>query len=526
MALTKQSAQFRLVESAVEASKVPFVCGQYIIVTGTEGKGTAFYDPSTGTVLADRITLSPDLTSFLTKSATQGVFKDLVVDDTATTLDVTVKYEAWGEDGVAIEKSVKKSFTKATALSETDTKIPTAKAVYEAIQAAITAATAKGQAELFEVTVAASSTDTAELAKLTGMKQGDIAVCTSVINGDITEKTAYIYSDSKWVALSGNVSAENVYFPQDLLTTSAIGNITLSGGQATIAAGGKNLLDTWEAIFVKETNTGLKTGDPKTAIAGADAVQYIEVGSSASKTVTMSMTDDGSYKYGYTSQTGTAGTAVASSTITNNGSTGVAVDATTPYSMTYKVGSGTATAVTASGTNKNTFVVNSGVQTAKASATISGTMKYGAGKVPVSNLKKMYPAQAIAAGTATASKEIFRWYVPMFHGFKMSGATVANPAAATAADISSLTKDKDSVAYSQTKRTSDTASGSWMQYFIAVPSSYNYNITGAKDTNNLTLDIKKGNKVSITLGTATVEYQVWYINNAAAYDTKGIVITW
>ena len=65
-----------------------------------------------------------------------------------------------------------------------------------------------------------------------------------------------------------------------------------------------------------------------------------------------------------------------------------------------------------------------------------------------------------------------------------------------------------------------------MQYFIAVPSAYNWNITGAKDSNNLTLDIKKGNKVSVTLGTASVEYQTWYINNAAAYDTKNIVITW
>jgi hypothetical protein len=41
--------------------------------------------------------------------------------------------------------------------------------------------------------------------------------------------------------MDGNYNAENVYFDEDLITTSAVGNITLTNGSATIAAAGKNL---------------------------------------------------------------------------------------------------------------------------------------------------------------------------------------------------------------------------------------------------------------------------------------------
>nr|DAP41131.1 MAG TPA: hypothetical protein [Caudoviricetes sp.] len=54
--------------------------------------------------------------------------------------------------------------------------------------------------------------------------------------------------------MDGNYNAENVYFDEDLMTTSAIGNITLSNGQATIPAVGKNLKEVFQTIFVKESN--------------------------------------------------------------------------------------------------------------------------------------------------------------------------------------------------------------------------------------------------------------------------------
>lgn len=360
--------------------------------------------------------------------------------------------------------------------------------------------------------------------------------------------------------MDGNYSAENVYFPEDLLTTSAIGNITLSGGQATIAAEGKNLLDTWQTIFVKETNTGLKTADPSAQYAG-HSLKYIEVGSSATETVTMSLKDDGSYKYGYTTETGAAGT--AAKTVVNNGSTGVTVDATTPFSLSYKVGSGTATSITATGASKNTFVVDSGVQTVKTSATITGTMKHGAGYTPVSNLKKMYPAQAIAAGSkSVAAFEIYRWYVPILWGFsatatdefnKMTGAQLLAAFKSHRGITSGNTSGGDwedgydsklhpdawrvgnnyaSPCYTQTKPSYVQAKAPWANFFVAVPSSYNWSIptdgSGFVDDNGLPHTVTKGNKVTIAIGTASIEYQIWFVHYAenGAYATKGIKIKW
>lgn len=516
--LSKTTSHFKFIEldSTILIGDVPFVAGQYIVASD----GKAYYDPSSGSAVADRIELSPDLTGFVTKVAGNGMVKGFNVSQQSdgniqlkiTYTDSSTGQEAYLTQTMAISQTV----------AEDSKSLVSSAAIYEAIQAAITTATNKAAAVLFEVDV--TSDDTTALATITKMKQGDIAVCVKTINGDKKQRTAYMYDNKVWKALDGNYSADNVYFADDLITTSAVGNITLSGGQATIAASGKNLTDVWQSIFVKETNTGLLKTQPSAKFSG-NTLKYIQVGSSSSETVTMSMADDGEYLYGYTTQAGSAG--ASAKNIVNNKTTGVKVDATAPFALSYQIGSGTATAVTATGDNKNTFTVNSGVQTVKTSAKITGTMKHGAGYTPVSNLKKMYPAQAISAGTKNvASFEIFRWYIPMFHGFKLSGSTIATPNNLTEANVKSLSKDIDATAYNQTKRTSDAASGSWMQYFIAVPSAYNWNITGAKDSNNLTLDIKRGNKVSVTLGTASVEYQIWYINNAAPYDTKNIVITW
>ena len=62
----------------------------------------------------------------------------------------------------------------------------------------------------------------------------DIFVVKTLISGDKYSFTAYVYNGTAWAAMDGNYNAENVYFDEDLLTTSEIGNITLTNGQATI----------------------------------------------------------------------------------------------------------------------------------------------------------------------------------------------------------------------------------------------------------------------------------------------------
>lgn len=344
---------------------------------------------------------------------------------------------------------------------------------------------------------------------------GDVGIVKTLIAGDKYSYTCYIWNGEDWRAADGNYNAENVYFDEDLITTSAIGNITLSGGQGTVAAAGKNLKDVWEAIFVKE-DTDITVNKPTVTLTGSTSTQYIEVGSS--KTATIGITyEDGSYEYGYTTEEGEAGQSAIS--VVNNGTTGASVTGYTLKHGTEEI------APTATG--GNSFTVNSGVQSSKASYTVSGTAAYGQGYVPVSNLKKMYPAKRITAGTTDAkTAELFRWYIPMYHGFKYDENVIANPATVDASTIKGLTAVTGANAYNQTKPTGGTATKSWRQYFVAVPASYGASKPSAKDGNNIDCTVLAASDVTLSFNGVEVLYNVYYINNAAAYDTLKVVLTW
>lgn len=347
----------------------------------------------------------------------------------------------------------------------------------------------------------------------TTAKKDDIFVVKSLISTGKYSYTAFVYTGSAWAAMDGNYNAGNVYFDRDLLTTVATGNITLTNGQATVPATGKNLYELWETINVKE-DTDISVTKPSVSVSGS--VKYIEVGGSSSQDVTVTY-EDGSYEYGYTTETGEAGDN-ANNTV-NNGTTGANV---TGYILTD--GSNAIEPKTSGG---NTFTVDSGIKTAKASMTVKGSATYDDGYIPVSNLKKMYPAKKITAGTtAEVPKELFRWYVPMFYGFKYGSALINDPANISEAEIKALSIVKDATAYNQTKPASATATGSWKQFFVAVPAGYNAELSGISDSNKLPLTIGKATNVTMTFGTASIEYEIWYVALDADYDTKALTLTW
>ena len=345
-------------------------------------------------------------------------------------------------------------------------------------------------------------------------KKDDIFVVKTLISTGKYSYTAFVYTGTAWAAMDGNYNASNVYYDQDLITTTPVGNITLENGQATISATGLNMIDLWNAIYVSE-DKDISVTKPTVSVGGT--LKYVEVGSSTSQDVTVTY-EDGKYEYGYTEETGEEG-ATASVTV-NNGTTGANV---TGYALT----DGT-NAIDPKTEGGNTFTVNSGVKTAKGSMSVKGSATYDDGYIPVSNLKKMYPAKAISAGTTDeVSKELFRWYVPMFYGFKYNGALIADPANITEAEIKALgTTVKDSTAYNQTKPTSATATASWRQFFVAVPSGYNAELSGISDSNKLPLTIGKAKNVTMTFGTASIEFEIWYVALDADYDTKALTLTW
>ncbi len=345
-------------------------------------------------------------------------------------------------------------------------------------------------------------------------KKDDIFIVKTLISDIKYSYTAYVYNGSAWAAMDGNYNAGNVYFDRDLLTTVETGNVKLTNGQATIPATGKNIYELWETIHVEE-DTDISVTNPTVSVSGS--LKYIEVGSSASQDVTVSY-EDGSYEYGYTEETGEEGD-TATATVNNN-TTGANV---TGYVLT----DGT-NAILPKTEGGNTFTVDSGVKTAKGNMSVKGSATYDDGFIPVSNLKKMYPAKAISAGTtAEVSKELYRWYVPMFYGFKYDGALIADPANITEAEIKALgSVVKDANAYNQTKPTSATATASWRQFFVAIPTGYNAELSGISDSNKLPLTIGKAKNVTMTFGTASIEFEIWYVALDADYDTKALTLTW
>jgi len=49
---------------------------------------------------------------------------------------------------------------------------------------------------------------------------GDIVIIKDLIINDKWQYTAYVYDDGSWHAMDGNYDASNVYFNEDLITTS------------------------------------------------------------------------------------------------------------------------------------------------------------------------------------------------------------------------------------------------------------------------------------------------------------------
>ena len=122
---------------------------------------------------------------------------------------------------------------------------------------------------------------------------GDIIIIKDLISERKWQYSAYVFDNSEWHAMDGNYNAENVYFDEDLITTTAVGNITLTDGQATIAATGKNLKQVFETIFVKEENP--KTTKPSVNLIFNNAKAY-EVGTQVAPTYSATF-NSGTYSY-------------------------------------------------------------------------------------------------------------------------------------------------------------------------------------------------------------------------------------
>ena len=316
-------------------------------------------------------------------------------------------------------------------------------------------------------------TDAQALSTIESPKDGDTAIIKRVISGDKFSYTAYVY-DGAWKAMDGNYNAENVYFADNLTYTAPIGVLTVpSSGSGTIASSGKNVKDVLASILAKEKNP--VTTQPSASMSSSNIGAY-EVGTNMAIQYSLS-TDPGSYTYGP--------------------DTGVTFSG-------HKATFNNETVTGASGTFTSVQVTDS------TNLSISGSVDYSDGAIPVTNLGNNYTSGQIEHGTKTLSKGTLTGYRNWFYGYKAGGATI---------DVSALDSAKIRALTPQNGSFPGTLSTDKMQQmFFAIPKGRKTEVSVANNVNGAPCTVTKVTDVMVEGANHfdAVAYDVWYVNNAAA----------
>lgn len=307
----------------------------------------------------------------------------------------------------------------------------------------------------------------------------DIFVIKTLISGENYSYRAYVYNGTAWAAMDGNYNAESVYFDEDLVTTSAIGNITLTNGQATIPSTGKNLKEVFNAIFVQEKNPTIT--QPSVNLTFAQAKAY-EVGTSVTPQYSASL-NAGSYQYGPAT-----------------GVTATAWEVTDTAGHNANTASGSFAAVTVADDTNYTI-------TAKATHT--------EGAVPKTNVGNDYAAGKIAAGTKTKTSGAITGYRNSFYG------TVEAKDTVTSAVIRGLSgKSGKALTNGATFNVSIPVGA--LRVIIAYPATLR-DVTSIQDVNGMSAEIKPSFAKSTVQveganGATAIDYKVYTLDYANAND--------
>ena len=311
---------------------------------------------------------------------------------------------------------------------------------------------------------------------------GDIAIVKELIADGKRQYTAYVYDGTKWTAMDGNYSAENVYLKDDITLAgnyTQVGNLTKSAsGTATFSVAGKSIAAALMEIFSKRLQPTATQPSCGITLTGAGAK---EVGTLFTPSYTTSF-NPGSYTYGP--------------------ATGVTVS-------TYSVSDGTNTASTATGSFAQLTVEDA------TNYKLTLTVTHTEGVVAKDNLGgTSEPEVKIQAGSKSATSSAVTGYRNMFFG-----TMTTKPVDITSADVRALTtkQAKGNV----TDKSIAIPTGA-LRVIFAVPSDKQ--ITSIKDVNGLNAQILSSfttKKVQVEGANAftPIEYTVYYMDYANVNDT-------
>lgn len=304
------------------------------------------------------------------------------------------------------------------------------------------------QTQVFQIEAQAEQDDPAAIATAVGdavLQSGDIVIIKRVIASEKYQYTAYVYNGISWCAMDGNYNAENVYFDKDLVTTSAVGNITLTNGQATIAAAGKNLKQVFDTIFVKEKNPSVTQPSVEVSLAGAGAK---EVGTKVTPSYSTTF-NGGKYEFGP--------------------ATGC-----NPTSWSVTDSDGSAPLTTATGKFAEITVADD------TNYKVNATVNYSEGAIPVTNVGNEYTSGKIAAGSKSATSSAITGYRNSFYG------TLTEKGELTSDIIRSLGKSNKALTNGNTFDITIPVGA--MRVVFAYPATLK-DVTSVKDVNGLNAEI-------------------------------------
>lgn len=418
--------------------------------------------------------------------------------------------------------------------------------------------------QVFEVEINGGADHAAAITTVVGeatLQNGDVAIVKELIASGKRQYTAYVYADG-WKAMDGNYNAENVYFDEDITITTNVGNITVSNGNGSIPAAGKNLKQVFEAMYTKEDEK-LSITQPSVSFTLSNSGSASgEVGTAVTyPTATLTIGGIGEYEYGCKDKNGTSyGKKETGVTFTN---------------LRAAFGATASSAAEGAYTEQKDVSLTSGSVAYTATATQvteplfldtekSYTFSYSATYVnadeprkPVTNLGNFINAsgkatanyadgtKAIAGSTKTGSSTWkAKGYRKLFWGYKLTPVAgdpkdtdaLADPTAITSTEVRSLQKNGTTVP------TTYTVPAGTKQVYFAFPAGTKTSLSIANKsalsapvaceklastaTNAIKVADARGTNDDGTLNGA-VAYDLWYVNLDSSFSGSAeLVLTW
>lgn len=312
-------------------------------------------------------------------------------------------------------------------------------------------------------------------------KKDDIFIVKALISEGKYSYTAYVYNGSVWAAMDGNYSADNVYFPDNMVFTYAFGKYTPSGGKVSIPSAGLNMTGLFENAFSEDINPNIT--QPSVTL-NAPEIKAYEVGTTVTPTYTATL-NPGSYEYG---------------------------PATGIVATSWSVTDGSQTLETASGSFSELTVGDD------TNYSITATAQYGDGTVPETALGNQYTAGQIKAGSKSATKSKISGYRNGFYGTLTSKEGTINSAMVRGL----ATKTGKTPATGNVWNISVPIGA--LRVMFAYPANLP-EVSSIQDVNGMNAEIKSSftqTQVNVegASGYTGVDYRVYYLDFANANDTQ------